>query len=259
MAGCPGKALSEVFISRPQPEAGELAGMVEQLGLQAIVQPAFRFVSVDLAAGQAEALAAVKAASSPLLIFTSTRSVVHGLSQLPADILRAGRVAAIGPATASALGAAGVHVALEPGDGYTSEDFLEALASERLARSAPGGSAFIMAAPGGREKLQEGLQALGWKVNMMMVYRADPAEIDPASVDALLAASGLLSVWTSSNAMKSLAQRLPPAAWHRLCSGEWLVISERLGRVARAYSPGRIHLARGPGNQDILLSIRSLL
>jgi len=59
--------------------------------------------------------------------------------------------------------------------------------------------------------------------------------------------------------MNALSQRLPPAAWFRICRGEWLVISERLRRLARAYGPSEIHLAGGPGNVALLASIRGLL
>jgi len=75
---------------------------------------------------------------------------------------------------------------------------------------------------------------------------------------ALQDASGVLSIWTSGNAMKALSQRLPPATWFQLCQGDWLVISERLKRLARAYGPARIHVASGPGNADLLSSIRGL-
>lgn len=257
MVNKPGRAISEVFISRPQPQAGKLAVLVEALGLEAIVQPAFRFARVDLAAEQPEALEEMRAASSPLLVFTSTRSAVHGLAQLPVQTLQDARVVAIGPATARALGAAGLRLALTPGDAYTSEALLARLAGQRAGRS--GRCAYIIAAPGGREKLAEGLQQLGWKVRVLMVYRAQPFEIDPAVLQALGSATAPLSVWTSANAMESLAQRLPATAWQRLCRGEWLVISERLREQARVYAAGKIHLAAGPGNADILRSIRALL
>ena len=71
-------------------------------------------------------------------------------------------------------------------------------------------------------------------------------------------AKSVLAVWTSANAMKSLSQRLPPAAWFKVCQGEWVVISGRLQRLARAYGPGRIHLAAGPDNASIVSAVRAL-
>jgi uroporphyrinogen-III synthase len=116
-----------------------------------------------------------------------------------------------------------------------------------------------VAAPGGREALLEGLSAAGWRVGTLMVYRAEPAPLDAVALAELETATGVLSVWTSGNAMQALSRRLPPTAWSRLCRGEWVVISERLRRLAGAYGPGRIHLAGGPGNDALLAAIRSLL
>jgi uroporphyrinogen-III synthase len=93
---------------------------------------------------------------------------------------------------------------------------------------------------------------------MLMVYRAEPAPLDPEVSARLQSADRLLSAWTSGNTMKALARRLPPAAWYAVCRGDWLVISERLARLARAYGPGRVHQATGPGNADLLRAIRDL-
>jgi len=252
---------SHVFVSRPQREAEELAAMLAPLGLQAIVQPAFDYVAVDARSNDPDACAELESAGpADLVVFTSPRAVAHGLSQLSRDALLRVRVGAIGPATAKALASAGIRVAITPPSGFTSEALLEALAAE--ADPSAGRHrrrAFILAAPGGREALFEGLAKLGWNTQMLMVYRPQPAELDRSALAQLEEAGGLLAVWTSGNTMTALAQRLPPAHWFRICQGEWLVISERLRRLARAYGPSRIHLASGPGNGDILAAIRSLL
>lgn len=245
--------ISQVFISRPRQEAEVLAGLLAPLGLQAVVQPAFEYASLDLRAFDPHGYARFEAAATgSLAVFTSPRAVRHGLAQLPRQRLLRLSVAAIGPATAAALAASGVPVAVADDAGYTSEALLKTLAAETP------GEAFIVAAPGGRRALLEGLSALGWRTGMLMVYQARAAELDPEAVAALGKAEALLSVWTSANAMNALAQRLPPAAWFRVCRGEWLVISERLKRLARAYGPTRIHLADGPGNNALLAAVRRL-
>jgi len=245
---------SHVFISRPRQEAEELAAMLAPLGLRAVVQPAFEYLPLDLRATDPAGFTRLEAAApGGLVVFTSPRAVEHGLAQIPRTLLRRLRVAAIGPASGAALAAAGIPVAVSAGEGYTSEALLATLATESP------GQAFIVAAPGGREALQEGLSAAGWRVGTLMVYRAEPAPLDAVALAELETAAGVLSVWTSGNAMQVLSQRLPPAAWSRVCRGEWVVISERLRRLAGAYGPGRIHLAGGPGNDALLAAIRSLL
>jgi len=251
---------SHVFITRPQREAEELAAMLAPLGLQSVVQPAFDYVALEARSKDPDTCAELEAATATdLVVFTSPRAVTHGLAQLPREQLVQLRLAAIGPATASALTAAGLRVDVAARDGFTSETLLETLAAEAGSSASRPGRAFVLAAPGGRQALLEGLLAQGWKAKMLLVYRSEPAALDRAALASLDEAAGVLSIWTSGNAMNALSQRMPPAFWFRLCQGEWLVISERLKRLARAYGPSRIHLANGPGNGAILSAIRNLL
>jgi len=251
---------SHVFLTRPRSESRDLATMLLPLGLQLVIQPAFDFASLDIAAGQPDLLADLEAGvQSPLLIFTSPRAVSFGLGQLPVGLTGNCKVAAIGPATARALEAAGVTVTVRPASGYTSEDLLKTLEEDSTGFISPGRSALILAAPGGRKKLLEGLAARDWAAQMLMVYERKNAAINKLELDKLQQAERVMAVWTSANAMKSLSQRLPPAAWFRLCQGEWLVISNRLKRLARAYGPSKIHLSPGPGNSDLFTAIRGLI
>ena len=55
-------------------------------------------------------------------------------------------------------------------------------------------------------KLKEGLSELGWMAQMLMVYRRENAVLDRQEINRLKEAAGILSVWTSANAMKSLSQ-----------------------------------------------------
>jgi uroporphyrinogen-III synthase len=249
---------THVLLTRPAEQSAELAAMVTELCAEPIVLPAFDFLAVDAGREQAAEFAALCAcAPADLVVFTSPRAVRHGLSQLPPGSLSSARVAAVGPSTAAELQQAGVRVDIVPARGFTSEALLEVLSGgPGLAPETP--RAFIIAAPGGRDALSRGLGELGWETGKVMVYRSEPAQLDREQVEALAGAGALLSVWTSGNAMKSLSQRLPPAAWFKVCQGEWLVISERLQRLARAWGPPRIHLAAGPDNASIARAIRAL-
>jgi len=158
---------THVFISRPRKEAEELAEMLVPLGLQPVAQPAFNFFSLDARSSQNEIINEMSLAGpDSLLIFTSPRSVAHGLSQLPDNILYQARVAAIGPATAKALGDSGIRVNVTPPRGYTSEALLEFIADESSMSTAVQPFAFIIAAPGGRQKLLEGLKARNWRARL---------------------------------------------------------------------------------------------
>lgn len=251
---------SHVFVARPRSESEELAGMLAPLGVEVIIQPAFEFSLRDAAVEQPEVLSGLEAGSSgKLLIFTSTRAVKYGLAQLSSDVLGRCRIAAIGPATSNALQAAGVQVDVRPESGFTSEALLQLLRGDSGDQISLTRSAVILAAPGGRRKMEEGLAALGWKVLMLMVYQRESAALDKQELMRLGEADSVLSIWTSANAMQSLAQRLPPALWFKLCQGEWLTISERLMRLSRAYGPAGIHLSSGPSNYDLYTAVRGLM
>lgn len=249
---------THVLLSRPRSRSEELAGMLQPLGLEPILLPAFDYPAVDASSGQVECFGLLeKAGPEDLVLFTSPRAVEHGLAQVPPECLLRARVGAIGPATAKALTEAGIRVAVQPVRGYTSEALLESLSGgPGLARKTP--NAFILAAPGGRKKLLRGLKERGWDSHLLHVYRAEPAVLDKDQLKRLGKAGRILTVWTSANAMKSLSQRLPPAAWFRVCQGEWVVISKRLQRLARAYGPGKVHLANGPDNPSIVAAVRPL-
>jgi len=249
---------SHVFVTRPRQESEELLALLTPLGLQVVVQPAFDFRQRDVAAEQPELLADLESDTAPrLLIFTSPRAVKFGLAQLPHELINKQKIAAIGPSTANTLSAAGVFVNVRPASGFSSEALLDSLEKDSSGFISPQKSAVILAAPGGRKKIAAGLIGLSWTVQTMMVYSRENAELDKQALESLKGAKGILSVWTSGNAMKALAQRLRPATWFQICGGDWLVISSRLKRLARAYGPTNIQLSPGPTNSDLFRAIRA--
>jgi uroporphyrinogen-III synthase len=252
--------LTHALLTRPTEESRELARLLAPLGLQPVVQPAFDYLPVNASTEQPEVRHELESADrEDLVVFTSPRAVAHGLAQLPPGSIGRATFAAVGPATTRALEDCDVSVGLHPAAGYTSEALLDALDAEGAGRDNRGRRAFIMAAPGGREALEEGLRSRGWTVYKYLVYRAEPAELDREQLARLADARGILAVWTSGNALNALARRLSPSTWSRVCAGDWLVISKRLEQLARTFGPRRIHLAGGPGNDAILAAIRELL
>lgn len=244
---------SRVLITRPEADGERLASMLASMGIESIVQPAQEFVTRKLSASELESLEALE---PPLLvIFTSPRAVEFGLRQLPAQLVTAARVAAIGPATARALAAAGRRVDIQPEDGYTSEALL---GSSAVQAAGDDGQALVVGAPGGREVLIETLAQRGWDARPVWVYERRAADIRPETLQAIDEGRRLLTVFTSGNAMNSLSQRLPPSAWYAICRGDWLVISERLRRMARAFGPSQVYLSSGPQNADLAAAIRSI-
>lgn len=250
-------SFSHILITRPLHEATELAAALAGVAAQPVILPAYDFHAKKLPPDQLLRLQRSGAVEHEvLLIFSSPRAVQFGLGQVPPQTLQKADLAAIGPATASSLEQAGRRVSLRPERGFSSEDLLALLPAEQAGRRGP---VYIFAAPGGRTQLSDELLARGYASHMMMVYERRPVDLAPAALARLHNADHILSVWTSANAMQSLAQRMPGIGWSRICQGEWLVISERLERLARAFHPARIHRAAGPSNAELVAAVQKLV
>ena len=192
-------AFSHVLITRPEPQASDLAQWLQGISLVPVLMPAFRFepgfpgLEFNRAWNSPE-----RPGNRRLAIFSSPRAVEFGLRQLPAGFLDNVEIAAIGPATANLLESAGHSVSILPATEFNSESLLQhpSLAAEP-------GQALIFTAPGGRQRLFSGLTELRWRAQFAYVYQAIPLEPSRAGVDAILDAGKLLSVWTSANALKA--------------------------------------------------------
>jgi uroporphyrinogen-III synthase len=242
---------THVLITRPAPESGQLAERLSGTGLEVVELPAYRF---EPALPGFDLARAWRPKARRLAIFSSTRAVEFGLRQLPAGFLDGVEVAAIGPATANALAAAGHPASIVPEQGFTSEDLL---GHPDLATAA--GVALIFAAPGGRQTLRKALAARGWSVRVATVYRRVELEPGAAQVDMLERAGRLVSVWTSASAMQILQARLPAAAWRNICQGVCVTTSKRLRDRLKAAGAAAVQVTEGPGNEAILDGILQLI
>ena len=259
--------MTHVLVTRPLESAQALAEKLDSLGLLPIVMPLYGFskrepslnMISDCSAQKDQTQADQKPGNQTpvrrqLAIFTSPRAVQFGLAHIPLDQLPDLEFAVIGPATRSELEACGHAVHLQAAAGYTSEDLLQLA---ELARDP--GDAFIFCAPGGRETLVEGLDDLGWRVVKAMVYERVPLQPGPETIDALMGAEDLVTVWTSISALKLAMESLPGDAWKKILMAPALVISTRIQHHLQQLGATSVELADGPGNPELLQSILRLL
>lgn len=239
--------MSHVLITRPLPAAQELADQVEAAGLAPIMAPMYGF-----AAHQPDFRFEfeVKSDARTLAVFTSPRAVSFGAKYLPAPELPGPELAVVGSSTRAALEALGYQVHVQAESGYTSEDLLQ---SGQL-RDHPG-EAVIFCAPGGREKLADGLAESGWAVSKALVYQRVELELDNSCLTELRSAKGLISVWTSNSAADIAQKRLPGDLWSKILASPMLVISSRMQRHVESMGASRVMMARGPANAALLQSI----
>lgn len=243
--------MTHILITRPKEASLQLARQLDPLGFHPIVMPLYTFSSHDPGLAIQAVLSDSKARK--LAIFTSPRAVQFGLEHIPPEHLNKLEFAAIGAATRANLEQNNLQVDIQSGSGFTSEDLLQVpeLATEP-------GSAIIFCAPGGRKKLAQGMQALGWTVAMAMVYQRQPLPPAQDQLNEIIAAENLLSVWTSISALDLAREYLPVAAWKKILHAPALVISARIKHHLQQAGAKQVELAEGPGNSELLRSIKAV-
>jgi len=134
-----------IVVTRAREQAGELVRALEEMGAEVVLAPTIRIEPLPDLEPLRRALS--RLADYRWTVFTS-QNTVHVVRErvagwgLSPHIFAQTRVAAIGPATADALGAAGVRVELVPA-GYVAESLVEALATQ----DSLGGARILIPAP----------------------------------------------------------------------------------------------------------------
>ncbi|MEE8396109.1 MAG: uroporphyrinogen-III synthase [bacterium] len=184
--------------TREASAAPELTRRLAALGAEVLERPMLRFVPP--LSWQAFDSRFAGLAAGDWVAFTSATAVRFALKRLTklgatAEALRAARLVAVGPATAAALEAEGLAVALVP-ETFQAEGLLKTL----LARIQPGGRVWLPRAEKGRELLADGLERAGLNVAVTPVYRTLMPEggLGPAG-EALAAGRLDWIVFTSSS------------------------------------------------------------
>ena len=203
-----------VLVTRARAQAGDFVQQLQALGAVPIVVPTIDIVP------PADAYAALDAALGDLstfdwVIFTSVNGVLHVWQRLlvlglAAPAFAAVKVAAIGPATAEALRAHHVDVALVP-EHYVAEALLEAmphLAGQRV---------LLPRAAGSRHILRTGLEAAGATVVEVHAYRTIVVEPSPEALAALDAGVDILT-FTSSSTVHNFCMQMGPERMQRLAA-----------------------------------------
>jgi uroporphyrinogen III methyltransferase / synthase len=161
-----------VVVTRAREQASELSTRLGALGANVVELPAIQVVPVDFAVPDLETFA--------WIVFTSANGVDaffdRGLAPARRDAraLAPVRIAAIGPGTAAALARRGLRADLVP-ERFVAESMLDAF-------PAGSGRVLLARAETARDVLPEGLAALGYDVEILAVYRTEPAPADPGAL-----------------------------------------------------------------------------
>ena len=201
-----------ILVTRPAHQADALAAPLRAQGAEPVVMPAIELVDADLAPIR-EAIERLRGGGYDDVVFTS----VNGVERFAARLREAGgdarsfggaRLAAIGPATATALERRGVRADLVPGT-YTSAALLEALRVQSLGPIA-GRRVLLARAAQGAAVLSDGLRASGALVDDVALYDVRAAPADPAVVERLRAGEIDTIAFTSPSTVQGLIEQVEP-------------------------------------------------
>ncbi len=243
LAGC------GVLVTRPAGQAGGLADAIERAGGMAVRFPALEIQGREPAIVERE-LSALPAAD--IVFFASPNAVEFGFEAAAPG----SRLAAIGPATASALRARGREPEICAPGGFDSEALLE----QPELKDVRGRVVRIVRGDRGRELLAATLRERGATVDYLSVYRRLPARHSQAELDELerLWRDGAIDIVTvmSVETLDNLLTALPPYCRDALPAARLVTPSKRVIQTAADQVPAvRATLAPGPLPADMLRAL----
>ncbi len=243
-----------VLVTRPAGQAQALGDALRAAGFTPLCLPTLSIEPIDPAA----ALPVLRAAlPCDLAIFISANAVQHALPVIAAaGGLPAGcPVAAVGPASARALQAAGFADALLPDARFDSEGLL---ALPQLQHAA-GRRVVIFRGEGGRTLLADTLAARGADVRAVVCYRRVAAG-DSAQLGAWLEQRAIAALTATSRASVDGLLTLAGPAAAQLKALPLVVLSAALADYARqAGFNGPILSAREASDAGLVTVVRALL
>ena len=237
-----------VLVTRPASQNAELSDAIESAGGFVFRFPVIDIVPRERSAARAEAAAL---GASDIVIFVSQNAVTYGIDVIPGNDFR---IAAIGPATRSAVEHAGYNVSIYPDDGFDSEHLLDhpdllGVSNKRV---------LIVRGNHGRELISNTLAARGATVSQLAVY--DRVTASP-SADSLLS---LQQAWNridvivamSVQSLTSLLKILPVDCRTALHGSLLVTPSKRVIQTALELLPDvRSMLATGPQAPSLVETI----
>jgi uroporphyrinogen III methyltransferase / synthase len=222
-----------VLVTRAREQAGAFAELLEAAGARVLLVPTIAIEPPESWAPLDTALAGTFA----WVVFTSVNGVAMVRRRAEATgvgraLLERARLAAIGPATAGALGDWGLRPEIVPGE-YVAEALAERLRPEIIA----GSRVLLPRAAETRDVLVRELAALGAQVTEVAAYRTRPATEETAGLHEALAGGGVdVVTFTSSSTVRSFCALFKPADLPRLLAG---VAVACIGPITRATAEGR--------------------
>lgn len=240
-----------VLVTRPRTQAIELVTAIEDAGGSAFCLPVMEIAALD------ENIVSTDAAQlgkPDVVVFVSRNAVEYGLRYTSG-----GKIAAIGPATAAAIEAAGRIVDIQPASGFDTEHLL----AEPALQSVAGKTVRIIRGGSGRELLSEQLSARGATVEYLSVYERRLPDISAqtlADIEARWRLGDIAVVTVMSvGSLENLVELLPAWCESQLESTPLVTPAARVLKEALdRYPASRPILASGPQAGEMVEAIIEL-
>lgn len=222
-----------ILVTRPRAQSGELSAALTAAGGNV-----YRLPVIEISPQSANTiLRQLTALPAPdIIIYVSRNAAYYGAKIIQEH--RQARVAAIGPATRSALEEAGVGVDISSVTGFDSEQLLDHDALAEIA----GQQILIVRGQSGRELLADTLRQRGASVNYLAVYERTTATPDHGFLDQLVETwrnGGIHAVIVMSvESLTSLLKILPTDAHSLLWQSRLVTPSKRVIQTATDRMPG---------------------
>ena len=245
------------LITRPQPQATELANAIISKGGRAVVYPTF---SIEDSLDEKSLQLAIKDLDKiDMAIFVSTNAVEKTMPllqafwpQLPTNLL----ILAVGKSTAQALKNYSVKLVLFPEKEFNSE----ALLSIPVLKEVEGKSIAIFQGETGRGLLEKVLVERGAKVNLVVCYRRLLSPRIPVATVLGWQQTGInCIIYTSEEGMRNLFQLVDQGFHHWLQRIPSLVVSPRLVEIAKGIRICTIIQSQGAHTSEIIAALSHFL
>jgi len=247
----------KILVTRPVPQAINLAQLITQQGGQAIIFPTIMIESLNNLSTIKKSFKNI--AHYQWLVFISVNAVnfAYQINDGKIDIFKHAKIVAIGKATTNALKNIGLTVELAPETGFTSE----ALLSMQSLQAIKGQRFLIIRGQGGREILANKLKQRGAKVDYLEVYkRVKPNPTNKAIVIGLLKQKKLDAITiTSAEALNNLmALLMGRIIASLLLEIPLIVISNRIKDMALEIGFKHVLVSASPADTAIIKTVTTV-
>jgi uroporphyrinogen-III synthase len=243
-----------VLVTRPAHQADSLCALIAAAHGRPIRFPTLEILGP---ADKRETVAGLAAARhADLLVFVSTNAVQYAFPLLPDELPLDLPIAAIGEATAKALGEVGLPATLIP-DRMDSEGLLALPAL----RSMTGRRVLVLRGNGGRELIADTLRERGAEVTQIEVYRRQLPQRIAGVRNLIQGWDNLVDVViaTSGTILDNLFTLLGETGAARLHDTPLVVVSERLAMHAATLGCREVRVARSARDRDLLDALCGLV